>query len=136
IRASLGANVQTNEVRRSAALLGGFLRVARETGLPLRLREIGSSAGLNLAWDRYRYELGPHRWGDPRAALVLAADWTGPAPDLAAKVRIASRAGCDVAPLDARDPATRQRLEAVGWPEQAHPPAEPRAAAAPVAAHP
>ena len=136
IRASLGANVQTNEVRRSAALLGGFLRVARETGLPLRLREIGSSAGLNLAWDRYRYELGPHRWGDPRAALVLPADWTGAAPDLAAKVRITSRAGCDVAPLDARDPATRQRLESFVWPEQTDRLAMLREALAAVAADP
>ena len=39
---------QTNEVGRSAMLLGGFLTVAAETGLPLRLREIGASAGLNL----------------------------------------------------------------------------------------
>ena len=118
IRASLGANVQTNEVRRSAALLGGFLRAAHETGLPLRLREVGSSAGLNLGWDRYRYELGPHRWGDSKAPLVLTAEWSGGAPDLDAQVRVASRAGCDVAPIDARDPEARRRLESFVWPEQ------------------
>ncbi|HEX6310516.1 MAG TPA: DUF2332 family protein, partial [Acidimicrobiia bacterium] len=39
---------QTNEVGRSAALLGGFLVLAGETRLPLRLLELGSSAGLNL----------------------------------------------------------------------------------------
>src|SRR5690606_19498972 len=33
--------VQTNEVGRSAALLGAFLWIARETRLPLRLLEIG-----------------------------------------------------------------------------------------------
>src|SRR5262247_2806241 len=37
IRARLGSNVQTNEVQRCAALLGGFLRVASLTGLPLRV---------------------------------------------------------------------------------------------------
>src|SRR5262249_51556555 len=46
VRRRLGEQVQTNEVRRCAALLGGFLQVAGRTGLPLCLREIGSSAGL------------------------------------------------------------------------------------------
>src|SRR5690606_32580404 len=32
--AAVSRRVQTNEVRRCAALLGGFLHVARETGLP------------------------------------------------------------------------------------------------------
>src|SRR5262249_2070268 len=53
---------QTNEVARSAVLVGGFLRVAARTGLPLRIREVGASAGVNLCWDRYAYELGSHRW--------------------------------------------------------------------------
>lgn len=52
IRARLRSNVQTNEVQRCAVLLGGFLRVASATGLPLRVREVGSSAGLNLLFDR------------------------------------------------------------------------------------
>ena len=40
--------VQTNEVGRCAALLGGFVEVARRTGLPLRLLEVGAAAGLIL----------------------------------------------------------------------------------------
>jgi hypothetical protein len=39
--------VQTNEPGRCVALLGGFLEVARVTGKPLRLLEVGASAGLN-----------------------------------------------------------------------------------------
>src|ERR1700744_5496113 len=38
---------QTNEVGRSAALIGGLLRINCEFGLPVRLFEIGSSSGLN-----------------------------------------------------------------------------------------
>lgn len=114
--ATLG--VQTNEVQRSAVLVPGFLRVAARTGLPLRIREIGSSAGLNLFFDRHRYELGPHRFGDASAPLVLAARWSGAPPDLEATLRVASRRGCDVAPLDVRDPAHRLRLASFVWPEQ------------------
>lgn len=116
--AAASLRVQTNEVRRSAALLPGFLRVAARTGLPLRIREIGSSAGLNLGFDRYRYELGPHRWGDAASPLTLATAWDGAAPDLAAPLRVASRRGCDVAPFDVRDPAHRLLLESFVWPEQ------------------
>lgn len=110
--------VQTNEVRRSAALLPGFLRIAARTKLPLRLCEIGASAGLNQAFDRYRYQLGPHRWGDPASPLLLDTEWQGPAPDLAAPLRVAERRGCDVAPIDLRDPAERVKLQSFVWPEQ------------------
>ena len=50
---------QTNEVQRSAVLLGGFLSIAHVTKRPLRLRELGSSAGLNRGFaPRRRRSLG------------------------------------------------------------------------------
>jgi hypothetical protein len=54
-QAVLPVCVQTNEIGRSCALLPGFLEVARHTGLPLRLLEIGASAGLNLRWDYFPF---------------------------------------------------------------------------------
>ena len=51
IRVHLGEQIQTNEVRRCCALLGGFLAVARAFPHPLRLLEIGASAGLNQCFD-------------------------------------------------------------------------------------
>lgn len=118
LRPCLAEPVQTNEVRRSTVLLGGFLHVAARTGLPLRLLEIGSSAGLNLLFDRYAYDLSGARWGDPRSPVRLAAPWRGTLPPLAATLAVASRAGCDRSPLDVSDPAQRLRLESFLWPDQ------------------
>ncbi len=114
----LEQQVQTNEVRRCAGILGGFLRAAKSSGLPLRLLEIGTSAGLNLFWDRYRYRLGSHRRGDPAAALEIDCEWRGPPPDLETVVRVASRKGCDLQPLDLRDPVQLLRIESFLWADQ------------------
>jgi hypothetical protein len=110
---------QTNEVRRSACLLPGFLSIAAETGLPLACLELGASAGLNQLWDRYRYDYGAAgAWGDPASSLELGAAWTGPPPPLHAPLRVASRAACDRKPIDLRDPLQRRRLRAYLWPDQ------------------
>lgn len=109
---------QTNEVRRSIALLGGFLEVARATGFPLRCFEIAASAGLNLLWDRYRYELGGVSWGDTQATVRIDTDWSGPLPPLDAAVRVIERAACDRRPTDLADPDQRRRLVSYIWPDQ------------------
>lgn len=109
---------QTNEVRRSGVLLGGFLTVTQATGLPLRTFELGASAGLNLLWDRFRYRLGEASWGDPDAAVVIPVDWSGPLPPLDVQPRVIARAACDRRPTDLADPAQRRRLLACVWPDQ------------------
>jgi hypothetical protein len=117
--AFLAHEPQTNEVRRSACLLPGFLTVAAETGLPLACLELGASAGLNQLWRRCRYDYGQAgTWGDPAAPLALTADWTGPPPPLGACVEVESTAACDRKPIDIADPAERRRLKAYLWPDQ------------------
>jgi hypothetical protein len=110
---------QTNEVRRSACLLPGFLTVAAETGLPLRCLEAGASAGLNQLWYRFGYDLGAAgRWGDASAPLQLDTEWQGRPPPLQAQLRVVETAACDRKPIDIDDPAQRRRLKAYLWPDQ------------------
>src|SRR5262249_29142617 len=119
VRRRLADQVQTNEVSRCAALLGGFIYVAGRTGLPLRLREIGTSAGLNLFWDRYSYDQdGEHLWGRPDSAVSIACEWHGRPQHLDAAVSVVERRGCDLTPVDIRDPSQVRMLESFVWPDQ------------------
>lgn len=134
LRGWLGQAPQTNEVGRAAPLWGGLLRLLAEglgagTGvggrpIRVRLRELGSSAGLLLAADRVRYEAADgSTWGPPTSPVVLDRAWDrapwawapGPPPD----VEVVDREGADPAPLDPRDPEDVRRLASFVWPEQA-----------------
>lgn len=109
---------QTNEVMRAAVFLGGFMAVARAQGLPLRMREMGCSAGLNLLWDRYRYQLGDTAWGPEDSPVRLQPEWRGPSPR-PAELAVASRRGVDQLPVDLDDPEQRFRLLSYVWADQA-----------------
>jgi hypothetical protein len=106
-------SLQTNEPQRCAALLPALSGVDG----PIALLELGASAGLCLYPDRYsyRYRGGPAL--DPvtgESSVVLTADLTGhPALRLP---EIVWRAGVDLAPLDASDPADRRFLTTLVWP--------------------
>jgi hypothetical protein len=110
---------QTNEVRRSLCLVGGFLEVAKATGRPLRCFELAASAGLNVSWDRYRYRLGDAVWGDPEAAVQLDSEWQGRPPPVEAAIEVTQRAACDRRPVDLTDTVQRRRLLAYIWADQA-----------------
>ena len=110
--------LQTNEVGRCAALLGGFLVVARETGLPLRALEVGASAGLNLRWDHYLYEARGHKWGDPSSPVRLCGFDTPPAPPLDVRAEVIDRRGCDPNPVDPSSEDGRLTLLSCVWPDQ------------------
>jgi len=110
--------VQTNEVGRCSALLFGFIAVAVESGMPLRLLEVGASAGLNLHWDRYRYAANDFSWGPAGSPLQLEFELEGNPPPLPASVEIASRRGCDASPIDPTTDEGRLALLAYVWPDQ------------------
>jgi hypothetical protein len=130
LRPLIDLPVQTNEVGRCAALLFGFLTVAVETGVPLRLLEVGASAGLNLRWDRYRYSANGFSWGPADSELHLEFELEGKPPALPPAVDIAERRGCDANPVDASTPDGRLTLLAYIWPDQPERIARMRAALA------
>jgi len=109
--------VQTNEVARSCGLLGGFLLIARETGLPVRLMEIGASAGLNLRWDQYWYRAGTGGWGRPASTVQFATVFLEALPPLETRVSVVARLGCDLNPLHPNLPETELILRSFTWPD-------------------
>jgi hypothetical protein len=118
VREWLARPPQTNEVGRGAVLIGGLRHVAAEAGLPVRLVEIGASAGLNLRADRFRITGDAGAYGDPSSPVVLRDAWRGqPLPDAA--VEVIGRTGGDADPIDPTTPAGRRTLTAYVWPDQA-----------------
>ena len=127
IRRLMARGCQTNEVGRSAALLGGFLEVAHRTGLPLRILEIGASAGLNLRWDRYRYESGKTDkksgepgeagWGDELSQVRFVHFFEEP-PPLDRPAEVEQRKGCDIEPIDPTSAEGSLSLRSFVWADQ------------------
>lgn len=116
VAAFISSAPQTNEVRRSIALLAGFLTFAEAWRGPIDMLELGASAGLNLNWDRFRYRTQSWSWGG-ESPVEIDTDWSGPAPpDVRPQIR--RRAACDLNPLDIDDPAQLTRLRAYIWPDQ------------------
>ncbi|MDB5715507.1 MAG: hypothetical protein JWO15_2904 [Sphingomonadales bacterium] len=108
---------QTNEAARSATFMAALLVLADRFGHEFELLEIGSSAGLNLLIDRYRYDLGGVLVGPPNSSVVITPEWKGPPPP-DAPVRIKSVRGVDIAPIDVRDKAAAEHLLAYVWVDQ------------------
>lgn len=109
---------QTNEVGRAAALLGALLHVTSAADLPLRLVEVGASAGLNLRADLFRIAGDAGSYGDPGSPVVLSHAWQGATPP-AGHIVVVDRTGGDLAPVDPASGPGRLRLTAYVWPDQA-----------------
>lgn len=107
---------QTNEAGRSASFVAALHWLASRTTAVFELNEIGSSAGMNLLIDRYRYDLGGVVSGPANAPCTIRPDWQGPPPP-DTPFRIVRVRGCDIQPIDVRDDAAADRLIAYIWPE-------------------
>jgi hypothetical protein len=119
LRPLLGSRrTQTNAVRRSAVLYPAIAQVARAADGPLALVELGPSAGLNLLFDRYRYDYDGRVVGKGDSPVTIEChvrDGDPPLPETPPAVR--SRVGIDRNPLDVTDGDDRDWLRALVWPE-------------------
>ena len=93
--------------------------------MPLSLREIGASAGLNLRLDHFAYELpepqgdGHHLLGRSGADLVFRDRYRAPLPgDPRTLFSVADRRGCDLHPIDPTTPDGRARVSSSVWCDQ------------------
>ena len=109
-------------VERCGLLLPAFGIIARRSGgKPLALVEVGASAGLNLLWDRYRFDYGGgRRWGSAASPVRIETELRGahepPLPEEA--LAVAERTGIDLNPIDVHDSDAVQWLRALVWPEE------------------
>jgi len=79
---------------------------------------VGASAGLNLRFDRFRYESPGFTWGDPASPVRLSPVFEGAAPDLERHINVLERTGCDAAPIDPTHEDGRLTLRSFVWPDQ------------------
>ena len=107
---------QTNEAGRSASFVAALHWLASRVVPNFELNEIGSSAGMNLLIDRYRYVLGGVASGPTDAPVTIRPMWNGPPPP-ADPFTITSVRGCDIQPIQVSDDAAANRLMAYIWPE-------------------
>ena len=116
---------QTNEVGRAVPLLAGLLAAVAATPLPVRLLELGTSGGLNLRADHFRWDSEEIGWGPVDSPVRIADAWRGPVPQwLTSAVRhhpgidVVERRGCDPTPLNPFSARDSLALRAYVWPDQ------------------
>ncbi len=122
LRGRMKVTVQTNEPGRSAVLYVALLWLTHVHQRPIRLLEIGASAGVNLLCDRFCYLDDGRALGDPHSPVRFKQPWApGPPIDLAAaegRLELVERAGCDLAPLELARADDRLRLLSYMWPDE------------------
>ncbi len=110
---------QTNEVGRSAALMGGLLHLPTTERGSVRLHEIGSSGGLNLLADQFEFvDTAGEPFGRRRSPVRLEPAWSAAPLARWSGLRFDHRSGCDTRPVDVSTTQGRLTLTAYVWPDQ------------------
>ncbi|MEK0221616.1 DUF2332 domain-containing protein [Bacillus proteolyticus] len=112
--------VQTNEVRRCAYLYPSFCYIFNKVNKPLALIEIGTSSGLQLFWDQYRYSYGMEKvYGNTQSNVHLTSEIRGENMPYLLKQSpaVVERIGLDLHVNDLSDAEDYLWLRALIWPE-------------------
>jgi hypothetical protein len=117
IRDWLATPPQTNEVGRGAALAGALCHIVAEAAHPVRLAEIGASAGLNLRADHFWISGAGVSYGQVSSPVRMPDAWRGQPPPVR-PVHVVRRTGGDLAPVDPVSKDGRLLLAAYVWADQ------------------
>lgn len=117
LRVLVARPCQTNEVGRAAALAFGICEAA-SSGHPLRLLEVGASAGLNLRLDHFRFGGGGGALGPEDSPVNLEGLWRERPAHLPTGLPVAERRGCDRRPVDPTTEDGRLALLSSVWADQ------------------
>jgi hypothetical protein len=112
--------VQTNEVGRSAAVVPALAALSGLDDRPIALIELGTSAGLNLLFDRYLIDYVPVGTTGPAGSPVhLHCELRGTRrpPWTESPLQVVSRLGVDRSPVDVHDDDAIRWLRACIWPD-------------------
>ncbi|OPA77415.1 hypothetical protein BVG16_13220 [Paenibacillus selenitireducens] len=113
--------VQTNEVRRCAYLYPSFCHIYGKTHKPLSLIEIGTSAGLQLNWDNYRYSYNHTEctFGDDLSKVHITSELRGAGLPTLLKNSppVVYKMGLDLHRNDLSNPDHYLWMKALIWPE-------------------
>lgn len=112
--------VQTNEVRRCSYLYPSFCHIYQITKKPITLIEIGTSAGLQLLWDKYSYSYKSNqKYGSKQSTLEIRAEVRGNRLPLLLEYSppVNRRIGLDLHVNNLNDPEDYLWLKALIWPE-------------------
>ncbi|MFA1822026.1 DUF2332 domain-containing protein [Virgibacillus oceani] len=112
--------VQTNEVRRCAYLFPIFNYIYDIVKKPLALIELGTSAGLQLLWDKYSYSYETDEvYGEKGSKVHITSEIKGEnMPILQGTAPpVASRIGVDLHTVDLTNNEDSLWLNALIWPE-------------------
>ena len=109
----MARTVQTNEVGRSAVLFGALGMIPG----PIRLLEVGASAGLNLRCDHFAYTTGDLVLGEASSPVRLEEPWVNQ-PPIRHPLEVVERTGCDPNPLDPTTADGRLTLTSYVWGDQ------------------
>jgi len=108
---------QTNEIARAAALVGVLHMVSATWDVPIRLHELGTSAGLHLRADHMRITGSGYDVGPADSPVQLLDAWIGMDAQIAAP-NVVERVGVDRDPIDVATPEGRLHLTSFVWPDQ------------------
>lgn len=112
--------VQTNEVKRSAYLYPAIGLVSQlNNNQPICLIEIGASAGFNLCFDKYKYQVGDLHYGDTASDLLIHSEFKTQYPysPIVDNFDIYKRIAIDLNIIDLKNADDQDWMQALIWPE-------------------